>query len=290
MIKLGWLYINVFSLLLFAAAILVGALESMAVAYAVVTLHEMAHFAAARRYNISVSGFVIMPFGVCLRLKELNIDNPVQEIAVCAAGPVCNFALILLTLLLCRNAEVLPHIVKLFLYANISIMLINILPIMPLDGGRILRAVLTHKYGFLKSVRITNIVSQINIALIGLLGVYILYITHFNVSVMMICAFLLFNMSAEKRNGELTVMRQIIRSKEKLVRREIMPVKELAVMQHTDARLLLKSFSYNSYYLISVLDRDLSVLGVLTETQVINAAVRAKKSISVGCVLKAREK
>ena len=61
-------------------------------------------------------------------------------------------------------------------------------------------------------------------------------------SIMMLCAFLLFNMSAEKKNSELMVMRQIIHSKEKLTKREIMPVKELAVMCHTDAAAFKELF------------------------------------------------
>lgn len=157
-----------------------------------------------------------------------------------------------------------------------------------MTAGRILRAFLTHRYGFIKAVRITEVVSQINIALVGLLGIYILYLTHFNVSMMMLCAFLLFNMSAEKKNSELIVMQQIIYSKEKLTKRQIMPVKELAVMEQTDARRLLKNFSYNSYYLLSVLDKNLTILGTLSETQVIEAVIRAGKTVSVGQILSGR--
>lgn len=282
MIKIGWLYINLFSIPLIVVAMLTGSAVSMATAYIVVTLHEFAHFCAARRYRIGVSGFVIMPFGVCLRLKENHIKDPLQESVICAAGPMCNLLLILLALLFRTVLPFEPAVIEFFIYTNASIFLINTVPIVPLDGGRILRALLTHKYGFIKAVRISNLVSQINIALIGLLGIYILYVTHFNVSIMMLCAFLLFNMSAEKKNSELMVMRQIIHSKEKLTKREIMPVKELAVMRYTDARRLLKNFSYNSYYLVNVLNENLTIEGVLSETQVIDAVVREGRSMPIG--------
>ena len=285
MIKIGWLYINIFSIPLLIVAMLTGSLASMAIAYAVVTLHELAHFCVACRYRVGVSGFVVMPFGVCLRLKDSMIDDPVQESMICAAGPASNLVMLTLALFLRDVLPVPVGWIDFFIYSNVSIFLINVVPIVPLDGGRILRALLTHKFGFIQSVRMTNIISQINIALIGLLGIYILYKTHFNVSIMMLCAFLLFNMSAEKKNSELTVMRQIVYSKEKLTRREIMPVKELAVMEHTDAKRLLKSFSYNSYYLINVMDKSLSIKGVLSETQVIHAITFAKKSMTLGEVL-----
>lgn len=288
MVKLGWLYINLFSIPLLIVAVLTGSAGSMAIAYLVVTLHEFAHFCAARRFHVGVSGFVIMPFGVCLRLKENLIKDPVQESIICAAGPVCNLLLIAAAVLLRPYLSCPEDWYAFFLYSNLSILLINIVPIIPLDGGRILRAVLTHHYGFIKAVRITEVVSQINIALVGLLGIYILYLTHFNVSMMMLCAFLLFNMSAEKKNSELIVMQQIIYSKEKLTKRQIMPVKELAVIEQTDARRLLKNFSYNSYYLLSVLDQNLTILGTLSETQVIEAVVRAGKPLSAGQILSSR--
>ena len=88
-------------------------------------------------------------------------------------------------------------------------------------------------------------------------------------------------MSAEKKNSELMVMRQIIHSKEKLTKREIMPVKELAVMCHTDARRLLKNFSYNSYYLVNVLNENLTIEGLLSEKQVIDAVVREGRSMPI---------
>lgn len=288
MVKLKWLYINLFSIPLLIVAVLTGSAGSMAIAYLVVTLHEFAHFCAARYFRVGVSGFVIMPFGVCLRLKENHIKDPVQESIICAAGPVCNLLLIAAAFLFRPYLPCPPDWYAFFLYSNFSILLINIVPIIPLDGGRILRALLTHRYGFIKAVRITEVVSQINIALIGLLGIYILYLTHFNVSMMMLCAFLLFNMSAEKKNSELIVMQQIIYSKEKLTKRQIMPVKELAVMEQTDARRLLKNFSYNSYYLLSVLDKNLTILGTLSETQVIDAVIRAGKTVSVGQILSIR--
>ncbi|HIV02573.1 MAG TPA: site-2 protease family protein [Candidatus Aphodoplasma excrementigallinarum] len=290
MVKLGWLYINLFSIPLLIVAVLTGSAGSMAIAYLVVTLHELAHFCAARYFRVGVSGFVIMPFGVCLRLKENHIKDPVQESVICAAGPACNLLLIVAAILLRPYLPCPPDGYAFFLYSNFSILLINIVPIIPLDGGRILRALLTHRYGFIKAVRITEVVSQINIALVGLLGIYILYLTHFNVSMMMLCAFLLFNMSAEKKNSELIVMQQIIYSKEKLTKRQIMPVKELAVMEQTDARRLLKNFSYNSYYLLSVLDKNLTILGTLSETQVIEAVIRAGKTISAGQILSSRHR
>ncbi len=278
MIKLGKLYINIFTLPLIFAAFLVSAADELALSYMVVTLHELAHYAAARRYKVGVSRLVVMPFGVYLQMRESIIENPHHECAVCAAGPICNAVLIVLGIILRSHIDVqYLSMTDYFIYTNISILLINLVPIVPLDGGRIMRALLTHRYGFMRAARITDIVSHINILLIGMLGIYVLYVTRFNVSVMLLCTFLLFNMSMEKKNNEVTLMRQIAYSKEKLARREIMPVRHLAAADTTPIRRVLKNFSYDSYYMVSIMDKNMNVIATVGETQIIDMALYGKK-------------
>lgn len=274
MLKLGKFYISLFIIPLIIVSYITDTQKSLFVSYATVILHELAHLIAALRLDISISGFVLMPFGAALRLKDRLIADPKRECLLCAAGPLCNLIFALLCAYILHFKMPLSskysEYINLFLYSNLSLLLINILPIIPLDGGRILRSLLTHICGFARAAKITLAVSQICIVLIGALSVYVLYVTRFNVSVMVLCAFLLFNISSERRNDTLTVMRQIIYSKEKLARRKIMNVKQIAVTEKTDARRLLKGFSYNCYYLVSIIDKHGNMVETLSETQIIN--------------------
>ena len=246
-------------------------------AYITATLHELAHLFAALRYKVLIGGFVIMPFGVSIRLKDAKIDNPVHECIICAAGPLANLFLIIAGFLVRNHFTQSTQLIDFFICSNASIFLINTIPVVPLDGGRILRAALTAKYGFLKASKLSHIASQINIALIGLFGIYVLYITHFNVSVMLLCTFLIFNMSSEKRNNELALMRQLVYSKRKLSKREIMPVRELAVTKNISLSKLLKSFSYDRYYIVNVMDSKMQIEATLTETQIVDGLSYTKK-------------
>ena len=277
MIKIGRVYINLFIIPLLFVSYITNSLTELAAAYITATLHELAHLALALRYKVEISGFVIMPFGVCIRLKDNQIDNPIHECIICAAGPVSNFILIVLGFLLRNYLGGRAELLDFFICSNASIFLINTIPVVPLDGGRILRAALTSKYGFVRASKTAHIISQFNIALIGLFGIYVLYITHFNVSVMLLCAFLIFNMSSEKRNNELTIMRQLVYSKRKLARREIMPVRELAVMKGVPVRRLLKSFSYDRYYIVNVMNSKMEIETTLTETQIVDSLGYTKK-------------
>ncbi len=281
MIKIGKVYISPFLFALIGAAYITDSLFELCISYFCVTIHELSHMFAALYYKIGISGFVIMPFGVSLRLKESQICEPMHECAVCAAGPLINIILALVGLFFRTHNMGETRCVDFFVSSNLAIFLINIIPIVPLDGGRIFRAFLTSKFGFISAAKTANIVSQINIALIGAFGIYVLYVTHFNVSIMLICTFLIFNMSSEKRNNELSVMRQIVYSKKKLAEREMMRVREIAVTKNVSVRRLLKSFSYDCYYIVNVVDDNMKIRRRLTETQIINAAAYTAKSDTV---------
>lgn len=271
MIKIGKFYINIFVLPLFVVSFVTNSLQELVIAYLTVTLHELAHLFVAIYYKVGIGGFVIMPFGVSIRLRDNQIDNPMHECAICAAGPVANFFLILIFFIFRTRININDAIIDYFICSNAAILLINAVPIVPLDGGRVLRAALTSRYGFARATKTSDIISQINILIIGLFGIWVLYVTHFNVSIMLLCAFLIFNMSAERKNNELTLMRQLVHSKQKLAKRKIMPVRELAVMDDTLVRKLLKNFSYDSYYIVNVMDNKMRIKKSFTETQIIEA-------------------
>lgn len=277
MIKIGRVYINLLIIPLLFAAYITNSLSELYMAYITATLHELAHLLVALRYKVLISGFVIMPFGVCMRIKDNKIDNPVHECIICMAGPLANLALIIVGFLLRDYLAAPKELVDFFICSNASILLINTIPIVPLDGGRVLRAALTAKYGFLKASKLSHIISQLNIVLIGFFGIYVLWITRFNVSVMLLCTFLIFNMSAEKKNNELTLMRQLVYSKRKLSSREIMPVRELAVTKGISIRNLLKNFSYDKYYIVNVMNSKMEIERTLTETQIIAGISHTKK-------------
>ena len=106
-------------------------------------LHEAGHMVA---YRICGSGFEsihILPFGLCALPKDPQKVSPNSEIFCAAAGPTVN-------LLICAVLLALPigpsETVLYLLYCNGALFTINILPILPLDGGRILYFALAQRF------------------------------------------------------------------------------------------------------------------------------------------------
>ena len=130
-------------------------------------LHEMGHFVAGIILKMKVKKMTIMPAGFSIEFaltekdynKKILKSNilEVKKIIVAAAGPMVNLILIAVTLISKQKNDIANNII----YSNLLILIFNLLPIYPLDGGRILKSVLCliekRKYSIIYTNRISNL-------------------------------------------------------------------------------------------------------------------------------------
>lgn len=121
-----------------------------------VTLHEFGHAMAARRYGIKTKDITLYPIGGVARLEKMP-EKPVQELVVAFAGPLVNVVIMLLLLPFMlhfnfetdanENALVIgaDNFLPMVGIVNIWLALFNLIPAFPMDGGRVLRALLAMK-------------------------------------------------------------------------------------------------------------------------------------------------
>jgi Zn-dependent protease/CBS domain-containing protein len=163
------------------AAAVEGVLFILAV-FACVLLHEFGHALAARRYGIRTPDITLLPIGGLARLERFP-DDPKAEIVIALAGPLVNVVIagILIAILGARfDASVMgsiedpqPGFLARLAAINVFLVLFNLIPAFPMDGGRVLRAVLALKMG---QVRATNLAARVGQGLafvfgfLGLLG------------------------------------------------------------------------------------------------------------------------
>lgn len=107
-------------------------------------LHESAHILAYRICGCSTHSVTVLPFGLCAIPQNTLSVSPQNEIFCAATGPVVNLflALVVLALPIPPGSEIATYA----LYCNLALFVLNLLPILPLDGGRILYYSVSLKY------------------------------------------------------------------------------------------------------------------------------------------------
>lgn len=172
----------------------------LSIIYASLLLHEFSHVYAAHRFGLNIKRVVVHFFGAAAELTS-NPPSPKAEFWIAIAGPACNFALasaFLIVHAICLlTIGISSHFFLFGIAANVVMGVFNLLPIYPMDGGRILRAIhwnsyekLNHPEGparaFLKaaedSIRISKFISFLAIFLLLMNGWFIAALAIFFIS------------------------------------------------------------------------------------------------------------
>jgi Zn-dependent protease/predicted transcriptional regulator len=143
-----------------------------------VLLHELGHALAARRYGIRTRDIVLLPIGGVARLQRMP-DKPLQEIVVAIAGPMVNVVIVGVLLAVMRGFGQLPDPrtlrmgpVETLLWVNMMMVAFNLIPAFPMDGGRVLRALLALRLPYVRATRIAATVGQGLSLLFGIVGLF----------------------------------------------------------------------------------------------------------------------
>lgn len=152
-----------------------------------VVLHEFGHALTARRYGIKTEDIILLPIGGVARLRNMP-EKPMHELIVAIMGPMVN--VIIAAVLMVILSQILPmpiwdagflelvrfgswsSFLPLLMISNIMLVVFNMIPAFPMDGGRVFRALLSMRFGKLKATRIASITGQIICVLLIAVGLY----------------------------------------------------------------------------------------------------------------------
>lgn len=171
-----------------------------------VVLHEFGHALTARRFGIKTRNITLLPIGGVALLEKMP-DDPREEILVALAGPAVNLVIALLLFIISGvngaffSAEPLAvadgSLLQRLMLLNIFLAVFNLIPAFPMDGGRILRAILAIRMDHVRATQVAASIGQSIALMFGFLGVL------YNPFLIFIALFVWIGAAAESQNATL---------------------------------------------------------------------------------------
>lgn len=165
-------------------SVIAGNYKQIIIAYICITIHELTHYFAAMLLGMKGKEIVFSPFGAHLTLYGNITGSVTDTVILYSAGPLINGTLGLFGVLIGNNE----------LYRiNLALMAVNLIPLTPLDGGMILRRILSDKFGIFKARRMLNTFSFTAGSVALIIAVVFLILGHISYSLFVLAAFMIGN-------------------------------------------------------------------------------------------------
>jgi stage IV sporulation protein FB len=153
----------------------------MLLLFACVVAHEFGHIFMARRFGVTTPTVTLLPIGGVAQLERIP-EEPWQEFLIAVAGPAVNVVIALALVLLFDTSLEGRHlaavdnpaisIVDRLAVANVFLVIFNLIPAFPMDGGRVLRAALASRLGYTRATEIAATIGQWVAFGLGFLGLF----------------------------------------------------------------------------------------------------------------------
>lgn len=254
-----------------------GLITQALLIFALVIGHELAHLFTAKAYGFRVVGMEIFPFGGAAYCDDLFEGRKVEESIMALAGPVFNLILLFTAQALRWLGYWTGPSGEDFVRINFWLAAFNLLPILPLDGGRVARALFSDAFGFVRTTKVFARLGQVFGALLALIGITLLEkeksIESF-ITLIILAIFFLLSGNKEIASARITFLRQLTRKKEELLRKGLMKSKVLTAYAETPLVRIVEELTPDRYALIHLPGKEFQVEKMLTETEVVEGMLQ----------------
>lgn len=239
--------------------------------FACVVAHEFGHILTARRFGVKTPDVILSPIGGMANLERIP-EKPRQELLVAIAGPVVNVVIAALLLAvwpfppggIVQFDFETASLVQRLAFANITLVAFNLLPAFPMDGGRVLRALLAMKLGPLPATEIAVRIGQGFAMLFALAGLF------FNPLLLLLGFFVYFAADAEQRSSAFRIMARGLKVRDAMERPVASLAEDSRLKDAVDALLMSPQRDF------PVLDGECRVVGLL-DRETLFAALKSNE-------------
>lgn len=173
--------------------LLSGYFNYFLIIFFILLIHDLGHIITLKYFNYNVSSIIILPFGSILN-SNLKQNSKSLEIFIISISGVLAQIMLYPIMHFLNQIYISDLSYNIFLNYNKIILLFNLLPIIPLDGSKIMLSVLENFFSYKKTLKIINIISIITIILFSI------YITLYSLNSFLIIMFLIYKTWFEIKN------------------------------------------------------------------------------------------
>lgn len=275
------IYISPIMLIMAAYFVATGMAYEFVCTLSAVMLHECAHAKVAKKLGYELNVIKLMPYGAAL-CGDINMRAR-DEALIAVSGPLINIVLALLFAALWWLVPSSYMFTQAFCFCNLYIGLFNLLPVYPLDGGRVTLALLSVKLKRARAYKIMRIIS----AIVGLISLGLFILSAFyalNLCFLSVGIFMLVSAFIPDRRAQYTALFSLDARRDRL--KSPTEIKSYAVSEN--ARLvslvaLLDSDNYGEFKIVD--DETLEIKGVVSETKLSDAIKASGYETKIGELL-----
>jgi len=253
-----------------------GAVAAVCAYFLTLVLHESAHWLAAQSMKLHIPQLELTPFGGSMQM-DLTAALPFrQSFVLSAAGPFVNLLFLLISLIFISQTHAQPDSFTVYFLAfNCFMLLMNLIPVLPLDGGRMLLAFLASKADYKRVMKSLLICGRIISVGLVILGCFLTLQGRSAFSLCILGFYLLYSAALEEKNGTARYFAAFIARRVRFEKNKTMPLQHIAVASDTPLFMLLPHLRPGAYHIIEVLQSDALIsLGQLNENSLLECILQ----------------
>ena len=243
-------------------ALLLGYKEQFFIMFLVVALHELSHIAVAYIFGLKCRSVTFTPLGFSAVIENLEYLSGSKKIYIMLAGPILN----LILWLVCEFIFVDRFIF--FKQANMAIFLFNMLPVYPLDGGKICHIILGNTIGVMNTNKILMRVGKVITKLMFVIGLVQVILFPFNIS--LICLSVYLNKVSEKEYENMTFefYKTVVLNLNKVSMKKQLKLKSIVIDKSNPMSVVIDRLGWDNFHIVHVAEKN-QILYTINEFEII---------------------
>ncbi len=247
--------------------------------FAAIVIHEISHIVVSVAQGRKLYCIRIFIIGISAIFYE-DYYKDTNFFLIYIAGPISNLLISLVCVLINTYYLTKSDNIHFFILTNVFLALFNLLPVLPLDGGKILRDILISKMGLFKAHKYSKSMSRGLGLLIILTGIIQLHDNMYNFSLLFLGGYIFYCLKYDESEVYFMNIKNLVYKRSRFLKKGIYPGRELVVIKSMRLGDVVKNMDFDRIHIIYVLDENMRLVKVFTEQEIIDGMEKFNGEIS----------